>query len=351
MKIQAPRPGGDAETARGTPRKPALLAAALLAALVTATPSAPARAEARVVDESDPAIRYFGSSPWHQNGVQAYALRGSSLQGWAYRATARTVSIASFINWNADYDSLDLHVWVDPPGFDGTPATLTAEPLKTFHAATLESAPSHQDEGYWARRLDILDFGSVQTHTIVVAVSNRKNGAVDPSPARVVEISLGAILLDAPSFSPLPADAVSGGAPGAPEGPAASNAEAAVTAVVAEELLLAVAPGRIDLGGLAPSRSPETRAAAVTVTVRANTPWTLRHAMTPLAAGQASAALAVEYRRGLGPWQPMPREPAPAAAGAPAAGETVSFDLRVHVPYTAPPGQYRGTLTYEVLPQ
>ncbi len=341
-----------AGASRSGPRRAATIC--LAAALAAAAAAYPVRAAERVIDETDPGIRYFGSSPWHKNGVQAYALRGTSWQGWAYTATARTVSMASFINWNGNYDSLDLHVWVDPPGFDGTQQSLPPVPHHTFHIATLESAPGYYDEGFWARRLDILDFGSVQTHTVVVAISNRKNGAVDNAPAAAVEISLGAILLDAASFSRLPPDATAGTAPGPAPVPASGEdrtAAVAVSATVGQELLMSISAPQVDFGTVAPSRSPATRAAAVTVTVRANIPWTLRHALAPLTRSGAADTLLAEYRQAPDAWRPLPPQPAAAAEGPPTAGQTHAFDLRLHVPYTAPPGTYRGSLVYEVLPR
>ena len=125
---------------------------------------------------------------------------------------------------------------------------------------------------------------------------------------------------------------------------------AAVTASVGQELTLSVTPGTVDFGTVHPSGSPFEMASAVLVEVKSNVSWAARHSQSP-PSGSAAQLPPLEWREEAGSWQEIPLQPAEFASGSDTAGDQHLISYRLSVPFTVPPGQYQGTVVYEVVPQ
>ncbi len=125
---------------------------------------------------------------------------------------------------------------------------------------------------------------------------------------------------------------------------------ASVEAAVGEELALELSAAAVSFGRVVPSQSPQTVPGAVAFTVRSNVPWHVFTSAQPLRlAGSGTELPATEYREGISEFKPFPAQPSLIASGLPTAGETHIHDYRQHVPFTAPPGRYAGTVMYEAL--
>lgn len=135
---------------------------------------------------------------------------------------------------------------------------------------------------------------------------------------------------------------------------AAAGGQVTVSADVLQDLALTLSTGTVSFGSVVPSGSPYTVGSAVTVTVQANVPYHLQHSATSLVRSGGTEALPpLQYAdAGSGAFAEFPGAAATVKSGGPTAGTSYAFDYRVTVPWTgAPPGNYTGGVTYQVMAQ